>query len=68
MQRYFTGYGQEYGGIAVHIRNHKNVAVNVTYFEMVPWYLRLYFHTFSIYFNDTQVDLDEGMHLMMKIC
>ncbi len=56
VQRYFTGYGQEFGGIAVHIFNYANYAVNITYFELIPWYLRVYFHTFTIHVNNVKYD------------
>jgi len=53
-QRYFTGIGQEYGGIAVHIQNNeRNTPLDITYFEMTPWYLRIYYHTFKLYLSST---------------
>jgi len=55
-QRYFTGYGQEYGGIAVHLINNADTPLDITYFEMVPWFLRLYFHTLDLQINGTKVD------------
>ncbi len=48
VQRYFTGYGQEFGGIAVHLTNTGNTPLNITYYEVLPWFLRVYFHTFHI--------------------
>ncbi|KAM9968994.1 hypothetical protein ACTFIW_000401 [Dictyostelium discoideum] len=42
---HLTGYGQERGGIATQIFNTENYAINITYFQAIPWYLRLYFHT-----------------------
>jgi len=59
-QRYFTGHGHEFGGIAVHLRNNGNRSLDITYFEMIPWYLRLYFHTLHLEVNGTEVTLAEA--------
>ncbi len=40
------GYGQETGGVATLLYNeHRKLAVTVTVLEVLPWYLRPYFHT-----------------------
>jgi phosphatidylinositol glycan class T len=59
VQRYFTGYGQEFGGLAVHIFNYANCTIKATYYELIPWYLRVYFHTFNVYVNNTKHDPTE---------
>jgi hypothetical protein len=55
-QIYFTGYGQEFGGIAVHLLNKESHAVNVTFFQLLPWYLRLYLHTLKVYIDDIEYE------------
>lgn len=45
--RFVTGYGQVRGGIAVQLKNrHPTCGMRVTYHDVIPWYLRVYFHTF----------------------
>ncbi|RUP51428.1 hypothetical protein BC936DRAFT_148148 [Jimgerdemannia flammicorona] len=47
--RYFTGYGQERGGLTVNIVNQNpNETVPVIYFDSIPWYLKLYLHTLKV--------------------
>ncbi|CAI5733460.1 unnamed protein product [Hyaloperonospora brassicae] len=47
VHRFVTGYGQVHGGIAVQLKNnHQSCGMLVTYRDVIPWYLRLYFHTF----------------------
>uniref|UniRef100_M4BHF4 GPI transamidase component PIG-T n=1 Tax=Hyaloperonospora arabidopsidis (strain Emoy2) TaxID=559515 RepID=M4BHF4_HYAAE len=47
VHRFVTGYGQVHGGIAVQLKNnHPSCGMLVTYHDVIPWYLRLYFHTF----------------------
>ena len=44
-----SGYGQQKGGVVTLIRNnHPKKAVTVSVFEVVPWFLRLYFHTLKM--------------------
>lgn len=48
VHRFVTGYGQVHGGIAVRLTNsHPQCAMRVTYHDVVPWYLRMYFNTFQ---------------------
>ncbi|KAG6976687.1 hypothetical protein JG688_00001093 [Phytophthora aleatoria] len=45
--RFVTGYGQIRGGIAVQLKNnHPTCGMHVTYHDVIPWYLRVFFHTF----------------------
>ncbi|ORX56245.1 Gpi16 subunit, GPI transamidase component [Hesseltinella vesiculosa] len=47
--RYFTGYGQERGGLRVTLQNlDTDNAMKVTYFDVIPWYLKLFLHTLQI--------------------
>lgn len=55
-QRYLTDWGQEFGGISVQITNHQTKPVEILYFEMIPWYLKVYYHTLSIKLNEKRVD------------
>ncbi|KAF9905345.1 hypothetical protein EC991_001710 [Linnemannia zychae] len=63
--RYFTGFGQERGGLAIEIRNNNSQDIKAIYLDIVPWYLKLYLHTFSIELNgktlDNQRDLVQKM-------
>jgi len=46
--RYQTGHGQETGGIVTQIRNSGAEAVTVVLYDVLPWYLRVYFHTLRV--------------------
>ncbi|TYZ53211.1 hypothetical protein PybrP1_000474 [[Pythium] brassicae (nom. inval.)] len=48
VHRFMTGYGQVHGGIAVRLENnHPQCVMRVTYHEVVPWFLRMYYNTFQ---------------------
>ncbi|KAI8145967.1 GPI transamidase component PIG-T [Fennellomyces sp. T-0311] len=46
--RYFTGYGQERGGLQITIHNRNDKALPVLYFDSIPWFLKLYLHTLEV--------------------
>ncbi|OWA53476.1 GPI transamidase component PIG-T [Hypsibius exemplaris] len=47
--RFVAGYGQQNGGIRCVIENtHPTAAITVSYLEMLPWFLRVYFHTIRV--------------------
>lgn len=47
--RKITGYGQEHGGIhCTFYNNHPKKSLKIIYFDVIPWYLRLYSHTLLI--------------------
>ncbi|KAG0040630.1 hypothetical protein BGZ82_000588 [Podila clonocystis] len=46
--RYFTGYGQERGGLSIEIHNNNWEQIDILYMDTLPWYLKLYLHTFSL--------------------
>ena len=46
--RYQTGHGQEKGGIVTQIQNSGAEAVTVVLYDVLPWYLRVYFHTLKL--------------------
>ncbi|KAI8082676.1 GPI transamidase component PIG-T [Gilbertella persicaria] len=55
-ERYFTGYGQEHGGLKVTIHNRNQLeAMPVIYYDSLPWYLKLYLHTLKIDHPDVEV-------------
>ncbi|KYQ90776.1 hypothetical protein DLAC_09416 [Tieghemostelium lacteum] len=63
---HLTGYGQERGGLAIQIFNYHHSAINITYYQAIPWYLRIYFHTFSFMINDKiYTDRDLSYHYIM---
>lgn len=44
-----VGFGQEKGGVMCLIyNNHKSKDMTVTYMEVVPWFLRVYYHTLKV--------------------
>ncbi|KAI7903831.1 GPI transamidase component PIG-T [Cokeromyces recurvatus] len=61
-QRYFTGYGQERGGLKITIYNHNKLnAMPVIYYDSIPWYLKVYLHTLQVnlfsYNNQSEVNM-----------
>ncbi|KAI9913244.1 hypothetical protein PsorP6_005762 [Peronosclerospora sorghi] len=49
VHRFVTGYGQVRGGIVVQLKNnHPSCKMRVTYHDVIPWYLRVSFHTFRV--------------------
>ncbi|KAF9427676.1 hypothetical protein BGZ94_004419 [Podila epigama] len=49
--RYFTGFGQERGGLSIEIHNNNWEQVDILYMDTLPWYLKLYLHTFEVQLN-----------------
>lgn len=47
VDRSFTGWGQQKGGIRIVLHNPLDRAAEVTYYELLPWFLRVYLHTIS---------------------
>ncbi|KAJ2849283.1 Subunit of the glycosylphosphatidylinositol transamidase complex-like protein [Coemansia brasiliensis] len=49
--RYVTGHGGggSSGGVEAIIINRRNIPVKVTYFDTLPWYLRMYSHTLKMH-------------------
>ncbi|KAF9095897.1 hypothetical protein BGX29_008837 [Mortierella sp. GBA35] len=54
--RYFTGFGQERGGLAIEIRNNNSQDIDADFLDTLPWYLKLYLHTFNIQLNGKTLD------------
>ncbi|CAH0476707.1 unnamed protein product [Peronospora belbahrii] len=60
VHRFATGYGQVRGGIAVQLKNnHPSCDMHVTYHDVIPWYLRVYFHTFRATASGSESDAQE---------
>jgi GPI-anchor transamidase subunit T len=48
VHRFQTGYGQVHGGLAVRLENRDpSCSLRVTYLDVSPWFMRLYFHSFQ---------------------
>ncbi|KAF9420592.1 hypothetical protein BGZ76_004071 [Entomortierella beljakovae] len=69
--RYFTGYGQERGGLAIEIHNSNLKDTEVILLDTLPWYLKLYLHTFSVEVNgkvlDNQKDVVKRMFYQQAV-
>ena len=48
VNRHLTGYGQEKGGIVTQLKNNGNEPLTVVLYDVLPWYLRIYFHSLKI--------------------
>lgn len=48
VNRYITGYGQEFGGIKTKIFNRYRQPLKVLFLENIPWFVPIYFHTLKI--------------------
>lgn len=48
VNRYIKEYGKEFGGIITEIRNNHREPITVVYFENIPWFVPLYYHTLKI--------------------
>lgn len=69
--RYQTGFGQLDGGFVVRLmNNHPTMALNVTYFDAIPWYVRVYFHTLRVALNGHPISPEKDFsmfHVMPAI-
>ncbi|ORY93378.1 GPI transamidase component PIG-T [Syncephalastrum racemosum] len=52
--RYFTGYGQERGGLRITIHNRGDISIPLIYYDALPWYLKVYLHTLQVDVLDTR--------------
>ncbi|KAF9585323.1 hypothetical protein BGW38_002888 [Lunasporangiospora selenospora] len=53
--RYFTGYGQERGGLSIEVHNNNLEDVKAIYLDTLPWFLKIYLHTFSVQLNGKEL-------------
>ncbi|KAF8976434.1 hypothetical protein BGZ46_008271 [Entomortierella lignicola] len=69
--RYFTGFGQERGGLAVEIHNNNLEDTDAILLDTLPWYLKLYLHTFSVEVNgkplENQRDVVKKMYYQQAV-
>jgi hypothetical protein len=54
------GSGEVNGGILSEIINTQAYPIEVTYFDYLPWYFPVYFHSLRIFVNGTNVVLPQG--------
>lgn len=47
IDRSFSGWGQQKGGIRMDVHNPTDKPVELIYYEVLPWFLRVYLHTMS---------------------
>jgi phosphatidylinositol glycan class T len=52
VNRYLTGIGEEFGGIAVDFINANPQNVSVIYYDVFPWYMRVYMHSITFQNGD----------------
>ncbi|KAI9469334.1 GPI transamidase component PIG-T [Zychaea mexicana] len=52
--RHFTGHGQERGGLQITIHNRDSRELPVTYYDSIPWFLKLYLHTLQVVVMDSR--------------
>jgi hypothetical protein len=52
--RYFTGFGQQDGGLKLVLYNRHKSNVSALISQMFPWYMHLYMHTMTISLEDLQ--------------
>ncbi len=55
-RRYVSGFGQQQGGLVMHFENKNKKDIAVSYYQAVPWFMKLYFHTLKITQNGAQID------------
>ncbi|SCU79609.1 LADA_0B01904g1_1 [Lachancea dasiensis] len=48
VSRSLTGYGQDSGGLRTVFRNPSNETVEASYFETLPWYMRIYLSSLTM--------------------
>lgn len=62
--RYQTGFGQFDGGFVVRLmNNHPTLSLNVTYFDAIPWYVRVYFHTLRVALNGHPISPEKDFNM-----
>lgn len=59
VNRYLTGRGTHSGGLVTVIKNTLDAAVNVTFYQSLPWYLRLQFHSMAMELNGKELNVLE---------
>lgn len=62
IQRWTSGWGLQRGQLAILITNKLNTTVDATLHQVVPWLMRLYFHTIRFTQDGRQLTQNEGTH------
>lgn len=60
--RYFAGRGQHFGKLVVDLRNSGSQNISVNYFDALPWFIKLFFHTLSITQNGKELNFRNDLH------
>jgi phosphatidylinositol glycan class T len=61
-RRYLAGQGQHYGTLTVEFHNkHASETVDIQYFDALPWFLKLFFHTLTLSRNGRTLSLDRDV-------
>ncbi|PAA63729.1 hypothetical protein BOX15_Mlig001107g3 [Macrostomum lignano] len=67
-QKYQIGTGSEMGGVVVAISNrHPSQAINVIILEIVPWQLRMLFHTLELTLGDNLAHKANKVHYQQSV-
>jgi len=53
--------------MAIFIHNKLPVSIRADYTQVVPWFMRLYYHTMEFYINDTLVPRSELAHILQDV-
>lgn len=63
------GRGTHSGGLVTVIKNTLDAAVNVTFYQSLPWYLRLQFHSMAMELNGKELNVLECMaeHFLLSL-
>ncbi|XP_057291303.1 GPI transamidase component PIG-T-like [Hydractinia symbiolongicarpus] len=57
VHKYTTGYGEEVGGSTCTITNsHQRENITISYFDVVPYFVRTYLHTLRVHVDGKQVN------------
>jgi hypothetical protein len=49
------------GGLMTHIHNSYSFPINITFYQTIPWYLRLQFHTLKADINGNEINIIDCM-------
>lgn len=61
VSRALTGYGQDRGGMRTIFKNTGDEAVTITYFETLPWFMRVYLSSLQVESSHSDVTVDKIM-------
>lgn len=67
LTRSSLGHGEVNAGVLAQIVNHENVPLNVTYFEYLPWYLPIYFHSLRTFLDSTSIPLPSCIYIPLPL-